>query len=89
MKSKDRLLEFLEEVYMEEGGAGDIGTAIRDCITDLTHINNNIPLQDFLPMETRLESAFEVVAEEEEQEKSDLEAIDHQDHKRGLYGDVI
>ena len=70
MNSKDKLLEFLEEVYMEEGGAGDIGTAIRDCMTDLIHINNNVPSDNFIDMEFRLESAIEV-AKEEDEEKYD------------------
>jgi hypothetical protein len=39
LTAQDRLRNFLKKEYMDMGGANDLGTAIRDCLTDLSHLN--------------------------------------------------
>lgn len=36
--SQHRLYKFLSEEYMDKGGADNMSTAIRDCLTDMFHL---------------------------------------------------
>jgi len=61
MTSQDRLCNFLKRVY-GKNGAEDLGTAIRDCLTDLSHLNTET--SDDVPLHWRLVAAEEVAEEE-------------------------
>ena len=67
MKTWEKLRGFLKREYMAKGGAEDLGIAIRDCLTDLSHLNTET--SDDVPLHWRLVAAEEV-AEEERQEEA-------------------
>jgi hypothetical protein len=67
MTSQDRLRNFLKKEYMDKGGAEDLGIAIRDCLTDLSHLNTET--SDDVPLHWRL-AAAEDIAENERQEEA-------------------
>jgi hypothetical protein len=72
--SKDRLRKFLRDEYMKKGGADDLGTAIRDCLTDLSHINTET--EDDQPLHWRLVAAEEVAeVERMEADRQDQETF--------------
>lgn len=60
--STDKLRNFLTKEYIEVGGADTMGTAIRDCLTDLIHINEKLSLRK--KMKDILRDATEVYEEE-------------------------
>lgn len=62
--SADRLKNFLSDEYIKKGGAGNFGTSIRDCLTDLIHINNQ--LMGHLDFHQIVKTATEVYNEEKE-----------------------
>ncbi len=67
MKTWEKLRGFLQREYMDKGGAEDLGTAIRDCLTDLSHLNTET--SDDKPLHWRLVDA-EAIAENERQEEA-------------------
>lgn len=65
-ESSNKLMLFLKNEYMGVHGAGDVGNAIRDCLTDLVHINDTLSESEYRHMTDRLESAMSVAKEENE-----------------------
>jgi hypothetical protein len=65
MKSHDKLKKFLQEEYIDNPtmGSPDMSTAIRDVLTDLYHIGDEL----YINIRHRLMDAEEVYEQEQEE----------------------
>ena len=61
------MLKILKSKYMGKNGADDLESAIRDCLTDLIHINDTILEDNRKSMNEHLEGAMEVAAMEDDE----------------------
>lgn len=66
--SKDRLSNFLQDEYMKKGGADNMSTAIRDCLTDMFHLWDTLhDAHDIATLQERVRDAHEVYLIEKSQ----------------------
>jgi hypothetical protein len=67
--SRDRLEKFLRDEYMKKGGADNMSTAVRDCLTDMFHLwdtfdFHNSVTNSSVTLQERVWDAHEVYNEE-------------------------
>ena len=69
--SKDRLANFLQDEYMKKGGADTMSVAIRDCLTDMFHLWDNLyeahNQTNYITLQEKVRDAHEVYLAEKSQ----------------------
>jgi hypothetical protein len=67
-KSQHRLYKFLSDEYIDKGGADNMSTAIRDCLTDMFHLWDNLhDAHATATLQERVRDAHEVYLAEKSQ----------------------
>lgn len=72
LTSADRLQKFLRDEYMKKGGADNLETAVRDCLTDMFHVWDNVI--SIVPLEDKLDDAKQVYYDEKAEEFNNSKA---------------